>query len=335
MHDTAMGRDSTTVVKDASKTEPKASKPSRVMTSEYAATPRGAWLMDLLRASPIPGLPDVRRAALRESCRVAPDESALKELFLDAVTGSPHVPDGSKNALAEIILCDRWSELPGAALCEFDPLDQRGTNVGRGDPFEEFRSMALSVFTKSRKVSRLPIDRRRELGTAILSTGTREELMEVMMASLEVAQTLDEESRLKIANDVLEGQFHRLLLPDRFDCDEPPRRGAAARSEGMNPGASVPTVLGAAEEDDCDEEECPICLGARDVANARVLPCGHGFCEECILDWSRAHGCPFPCPVCRAPCQPGPGGIVNDENGGPRTSPSQSIVHELLGIFGT
>lgn len=43
-------------------------------------------------------------------------------------------------------------------------------------------------------------------------------------ASLEVAVTLDETSRGLIANDVFDGLYHRLLLPDRFDCDELPRR---------------------------------------------------------------------------------------------------------------
>ena len=57
----------------------------------YAATARGEWLLDLMRRSPITTrLPEVRRAALRESCRAATSESALKHLFLDVMTGSQY-----------------------------------------------------------------------------------------------------------------------------------------------------------------------------------------------------------------------------------------------------
>eukprot|EP01064_Diplonema_japonicum_P027256 TRINITY_DN3915_c3_g1_i1.p1 TRINITY_DN3915_c3_g1~~TRINITY_DN3915_c3_g1_i1.p1 ORF type:complete len:221 (+),score=35.11 TRINITY_DN3915_c3_g1_i1:48-665(+) len=46
------------------------------------------------------------------------------------------------------------------------------------------------------------------------------------------------------------------------------------------------------------KEECCICMATQ---IEQVLPCSHGFCNQCILSWSR--GVRYTCPCCRAPIQ--------------------------------
>ena len=90
------------------------------------------------------------------------------------------------------------------------------------DPFLAFRRMAITIFYASRKIQQLPLVARRHLGSSILRTRNRTELMDLFLTSLVHATTLDEDARIKIANDVLEGRYYRLLLPDRFDCETMP-----------------------------------------------------------------------------------------------------------------
>jgi hypothetical protein len=44
---------------------------------------------------------------------------------------------------------------------------------------------------------------------------------------------------------------------------------------------------------------CTVCQEV--MRGARVLPCGHAFCEDCILRWFRTNAS---CPTCRAVCDP-------------------------------
>lgn len=57
-------------------------------------------------------------------------------------------------------------------------------------------------------------------------------------------------------------------------------------------------------EDDCDTTEgvpdaaaCAVCQ--EPLQSARVLACGHAFCDDCISRWLREHET---CPTCRATC---------------------------------
>lgn len=279
-----------------------------LLAAEFAAASRRGWLINLLRTSTFP-VPQVRRAALRESIRAAPDDRTVTDIFFDAVCGSPYVPDSAKTQLAEVFLSGRWStDLPTAARCESTALGAGNDDASRGldgdCAFRDFRSMAIGIFSKSRKVARLPDSEKRRLGTAILSTANRQELVDLMVCSLETARTLDHEARAKIANDVFEERFYNLLLPDRFDCDESPRQTGEVEEAGQGfeqdqyARPSAPVI----EELD-GWGDCPICLGTSPPSNSDRLPCGHAFCEGCTLDWVARHGNPFPCPMCRASCR--------------------------------
>ena len=136
---------------------------------------------------------------------------------------------------------------------------------------------------------------------------------------------IDGAARDMVANDIFDSRYDRLLLPDRFDSEEVPRRaaresgvvyvdvgaggvgaeGAGAEGAGAGGGGGAagggplqpsapPPGAAAAEED----EECPVCLGTSPIS-AR-LPCRHQFCRECIEDWARRSP-GAGCPLCRAP----------------------------------
>jgi hypothetical protein len=199
---------------------------------------------------------------------MATTDEQVRALFLDAVVGSVYVPDASKGALTEMVLNGEWPALAKAVGAkEGAPADD--------DAVGDFRAMALDVFTRSRKVARLPDAHRQRLGAGIAACPSKEALISMMLRTLETAQTLDEPDCARIANDVLDGMFHRLLLPDRFDCNEGPAAGAGA--------------------------DCAICLGVAPSVAEGQLPCGHQFCSLCIGAWSAQHRSGhMPCPICRA-----------------------------------
>ena len=69
----------------------------------------------------------------------------------------------------------------------------------------------------------------------------------------------------------------------------PPR---TTRSVGRS-GAAPPSAL-------LEALSCTICQ--EPLRFARVLPCGHAFCDDCITRWFRAKST---CPTCRAGCDEG------------------------------
>eukprot|EP00545_Synedropsis_sp_CCMP1620_P000073 CAMPEP_0119004284 /NCGR_PEP_ID=MMETSP1176-20130426/1055_1 /TAXON_ID=265551 /ORGANISM="Synedropsis recta cf, Strain CCMP1620" /LENGTH=257 /DNA_ID=CAMNT_0006955971 /DNA_START=55 /DNA_END=825 /DNA_ORIENTATION=+ len=246
-----------------------------------ATTPRGAWIVELIRKSPIP-VPKLRKDAHRESCRVVHSEDALKDIFLDAMCGSPYFSESQKQKLANAVLRGAWLKLlPLLGVTDahgeplfFDSVSPQEEGRDRMSTtsllMSEFKYMAVQIFLKSRKIRLLTRKRKQKLGAALLRCTTREGLVEFLLQSLHESQVLCIATRKRIANDVLDGNFHRLLLEDRFDCDEEPRLDLQAGFMKEN-------------EDEDEDEECIICFfpfNERTLAN-----CEHTFCQDCIEDW--------------------------------------------------
>ena len=248
-----------------------------------ATTQLGAWVLALLQLSPFP-IPRLRKDALRESFRVATSEEDLKDIFLDAVCGSPYVDTGMKQELANVILGGDWATLLTLTGVHGEFSPQYSTTADC--ILSEFKYLATRIFIKSRVMRALPLLRRQALGKALLDCKSKESVMELVLLSLEESQILDESTRIRIANDVFEGKFYRLLLADRFDCDVLPRLETLEMDE------------------DEDREDCVICLDVSQDGVYCTLPtCGHSFCRLCIKDLSDIHsGSPFPCPMCRTEC---------------------------------
>jgi len=261
-----------------------------------AATQRGAWVVELIHLSPMP-IPRVRKDALVESLKVESTEDGLCAIFLDALCGSPYIPDYQKQELADVVLAQRWTELPDLVGVH-RPVQPKMVTT-QHQRTTDLKYLAVQIFRKSRKIRNLPRARRQALGTALLACTQREEVIDLLLQSLERAQTLNWESRLLVADDVLEGNFHRLLLPNRFDCDELPRvvlEAPPASSMGGQQHASAPL------DDALDEEreECIICFGPYLNGHSHILPtCGHEFCQDCIQELAATLGSPMPCPICR------------------------------------
>ena len=271
-------------------------------------------------------LPDVRRRALAESVREAATAEAAIAILLENVASSPYLPEERKDPLAELAMTHQFDALAAALQC--DQALSPGPTSAEGE-FRAIRDMVVAVFTRSRKMAALPAARRRELGAAIHAQTTAESIKMLALSALETSQAFDGAARDMVANDIFDSRYDRLLLPDRFDCEEVPRRaaresgvvyvdvgaggvgaggagaggagagggGGAAGGAGGGPLPSAPPpgdALPAAEED----EECPVCLGTSPIS-AR-LPCRHQFCRECIEDWARRSP-GAGCPLCRAP----------------------------------
>ena len=51
---------------------------------------------------------------------------------------------------------------------------------------------------------------------------------------------------------------------------------------------------------DCQDQKCPVCVedfSSKDSGSQVLeMPCGHKFCEECLLPWLSEH---HNCPTCR------------------------------------
>lgn len=166
--------------------------------------------------------------------------------------------------------------------------------------FLDFQTMTRCILKTSRKIQQgLVLEKKKALFAAVRQSTSKEELTETMLDALRNAKTIDEASRQLIANDVFDGNFHRLLLPDRFDCFERPR-------------VSITTTTSTAEqerqhEDERRGEECPICLDL--YSSHTELPrfqCHHIFCQDCTDGWINS-GYQMDCPICRSSLR----GIIN------------------------
>lgn len=169
-----------------------------------------------------------------------------------------------------------------------------------------FRRMLVAIFSRSRKIARISEERRRHIGAAIHSCATKEELVSLSISSLASSEAFAAGAVDVVANDILDERFDLLLLPERFDCEEVPRLGAANTApptlgpQGSRANANAGACAGCPQKQDQEdeEEECPVCLGSRAVQVA--TPCKHKFCRPCINSWMAQNGDPFDCPMCRS-----------------------------------
>jgi hypothetical protein len=258
-------------------------------------------------------LPDVRRRVLAESVRGATTVEVAMDILLENVASSPYLPQERKDPLAELAMTHQFDALAAVLQCD-------ETLAPVASPEEEFRAlrqMVVAVFTRSRKMQGLPAAKRHQLGAAICTQQTADDIKMLALSALQTSQAFDGVARDMVANDILDCRYDRLLLPDRFDCDEEPRRGdgRGRREAGGGAQATVPSApppsaaagtaaaaAAAAAAPTEEAQECPVCLGTTPIS--AQLPCGHQFCRGCIEDW--AQRCPAGqdragCPLCRAP----------------------------------
>lgn len=295
-------------------------------------------LLNLLASSEI-RLPRPRRLALCETVRQAESGAELLDMILEALGDSFYVPDAIKDELVSHLLQGEWEQVQDTVCGR-----AQGPRHNAGPiEFRSFQSMATSLFYASRKIRQLPLERRRQLGTAILQTRTREQLVDLLLYSLHNAQTLDDDARVKIANDVLERRYYRLLKTDRFDCCEDDDTGTqhnleAAADANQGAARARPPALSSlavinAETVWLDEDtnECSICLSSiRD--EMKLQSCRHSFCRDCLMDWahndfSSRHGL-VSCPICRQESTPpSPAGPATLHPPTPVPSSSQAETH--------
>lgn len=202
----------------------------------------------------------------------------IVQVFMECMTDSPYIPQDHKNALAVMFLDGNIAALEHAMQVHRSDGAVRPSN-----PLLNMKAMVTAVFSSSKKIAQLPIARKQQIGMLIHTAGSLEELREHTLNGLMHSQVIGEESKMLIANDMFDQRYDRLLLPDRFDCEEIPRLHRTAD------GSSVAAA----------DTDCPICLMERQAD--RELPCGHSFCGECITGWvQQARGITFTCPMCRA-----------------------------------
>lgn len=244
-----------------------------------ASIPLGGWIMDVVRNARIP-LPRVRKTAVLESLRCATSIAEITEIFFETTSDSPYLDDRTKQELGELLLSQDWECLRNRAVGEEETSkhDSNATTF-RAQQLAEFKEMAIGIMQTSRVVKRLPESRRKEIVRFLLAAQSKPDMVEYLLHSLEQTNILDEATRHRIIHDVLEKRFYRLLLPDRFHCDERPRLS----------------------NDQPQQEECVLCFGM--YYESIQLDCGHDFCQPCLQEISKRHDHgPFPCPMCRRSC---------------------------------
>ena len=150
--------------------------------------------------------------------------------------------------------------------------------------------MVILLYTRSKILQRLPEARRRALGNALHSTMSIEEVQEIALTALGSSAIIDEVSRARIANDMMDKRYDLLLLPDRFDCEDQAR----SNLNNISLAARIDEKSTAVHSQD-EVLECPICLGTNTVDSQ--TSCRHFFCHACISDWMTSHDT---CPSCRS-----------------------------------
>lgn len=250
-----------------------------------------AWITRMLQESSLARIiPKVRRLAIIESMH-GKSRQDINQIFLECLVDSPYIPNDRKNVLAEAFLNDSYESL--STMLELPPA---GGAAAAPDPFIMFRQMVLEIFSSSKVISQLPLERKRQIGALIHRATTIEQLKELTVKCLVESVVVCDESKNLIANDVFDHRYDKLLLPNRFDCDEQPRTNFQERPRTQDQDQEDQE----ARED--QEDGCPICL--MDQPATVTLPCAiqHKFCSPCIRAWAQREigTSTFKCPLCRA-----------------------------------
>jgi hypothetical protein len=259
------------------------------VNESIVVSPDAARFVSILHSSAVlqRALPVVRKQALWHTLAAGHTVEQGCDVLLQNVAGSPYLPDDKKNILAEMVLTQQWLPLREALQCSVDV----GRQAQVAPTFDTFRGMVVAIFSRSSKIGALPKDRRQALGAAIQATRSIDELKTLALVSLQNSVAFDGRARDLVANDILDDCYDLLLLPDRFDCDEQPRKTYLVQQAAAPSQQQHADVVGL-------DEECSVCLGASPPDTK--LRCGHIFCRGCIEQWVHAR---HSCPLCRAPSQ--------------------------------
>jgi len=199
------------------------------------------------------------------------------------------------NVMADMALDKDWSGI--VELSKFARYENVASTLPQRSPdaiLQSFRKMVVEIFTRSRKIATLNLNRRQRLGQMIHEASTVDALVDVALDSLKVSEIFDAVQRNEVANHILGGRFDLLLQQDYFDCEEKRRRMVQLPEFRLMSDSS--TSSNDQEGTNDIDESCVICLGELDTERT-VLTCNHQFCTGCIQSWMERSST---CPVCRA-----------------------------------
>eukprot|EP01063_Lacrimia_lanifica_P026445 TRINITY_DN3566_c0_g2_i1.p1 TRINITY_DN3566_c0_g2~~TRINITY_DN3566_c0_g2_i1.p1 ORF type:complete len:388 (+),score=122.56 TRINITY_DN3566_c0_g2_i1:52-1215(+) len=252
--------------------------------------PAKRFVMLLRTSKLLQSLADVRKQALMMAIAQSETLDAARDVMMENMADSPYIPSDVKAKLIDLVLAESWDELAKALGCTDGASPDKNTGAWNRPTFSDFRGMWVCLFTKSRKVAAWAAPDRERLGAGIQRTTTVDDLQDFVMAALQSAEGLDLSTKSCIANDMLDRRYDRLLLPDRLDCDDIPRR--------RNPPAAVADAAAASMDDASEEdEECIICFGTYPT-DVIMRCCKKMYCRSCITEWLTKDET---CPWCRRP----------------------------------
>ena len=268
-------------------------------------------LLDLVQSKRVE-ISYTRRLALYLSIEKDNGEQC-RNILLEGITSSPTMPEADKDRLCDALLENRgdvasyflkWKENKNASTDGNGQATQEEScgrqdisseiglvEVSVGNWFLDARRMALAIFRTSRKAqTSLPEESRQKVKHMILQTQDQDQLMNLLIQILE--RTCPEETRVRMLSDIAMGRYARLLLPDRFDCDEG-RQNEDPRLTAITAGfASLASTDTGGRYDNMLVEghgdPCPVCMDPMH-APVKLKSCHHSFCASCLQGWIHQH----------------------------------------------
>ena len=272
----------------------------------------------------------VRKLTIQQALVHASSPDKALQIALESLVTAPCMPLDLRDTVTDLLLTKSWGELRHVLQCPPIRCDQDGWPLisipsrNAQTHFQHFRSMVVAIFTRSRKMAGMPPERRRQVGRILHQASSISEIGDITTKSLETSVAFHGAERDDVANDMLDFRWDLLLGPDRFDCDETPRLAAHTPVSPLLASHASPLRWPAHTEEasevlelelvaeECIEEvdDCPVCLGEREVDTQ--LPCGHKLCNIDASEWLAQNAT---CPLCRAPanfsdCRPCDGQVA-------------------------